>query len=178
MAFFLKTPHWGLFLLLVVFPIIGFPFTIFGIFLGSLLFLSLIYFLFVFGPLALFVCWLFFSGQLLYQRLDPADKQKMNFNLFRFNFFYTLLYIVLVYILAFVMFSDGIVSSILFLPLNLYVIFCLFYGYYFVSRTLAIVKKKGANFGDYIGYFFQVLFFPIGVWSIQPKINGLYRDMN
>lgn len=178
MTFFLKTPHWGLFLLLVVLPIIGLPFIIFGVFLGSTLILSLIYFLFVFMPLALFICWLFSVGQLLYYRLESTDKQEVSDRLFRFNFFYTLLYMALIYILAFVTFNSDLVSTPVFLPMNLYVIFCLFYGFYFVSRTLTIVEQKGANIGVYIGYFFQVWFFPIGVWIIQPKINRLYEEMN
>lgn len=178
MTFFLKTPHWGLFLLLFVLPIIGLPFTMFGVFLGSTLILAIIYFLFVFMPLALFICWVFSVGQLLYHSLESTDNQEVSDKLLRFNFYYTLLYMALIYILAFVTFNSDIVSAPLFLPLNLYVIFCLFYGFYFVSRSLAIIEGKGANIGDYIGYFFLVWFFPIGVWIIQPKINRLYQEMD
>lgn len=172
MNFFLKIPHWGLFLLIMGFVVLGFPFTIFGVFLGSTVFISLIYLVFLLVPSTLYASWLFSAGKLLYH---SGDKQETNFKLFKFNFFFGLCYMILAYLFVYVFFDSELLSSVIFLPIHLYALFCLFYEIYFVSRNLAIAERKGSNLGDYVGYFFLVWLFPVGIWVIQPKINTLYR---
>ncbi len=45
----------------------------------------------------------------------------------------------------------------------------------FLAKTLVIVEtRKPALFWHYYGPFFAVLFFPIGIWFLQPRINDLY----
>jgi len=65
----------------------------------------------------------------------------------------------------------------LIIPLHFFAMFCQIYSWYFVSRSLALAESLGpASFADYIGYFFGLWLFPIGVWIIQPRINRLYAN--
>jgi len=62
-------------------------------------------------------------------------------------------------------------------PLLLLSMVCIFYSLYFVSRSYktAILQKK-LEVGDYIGEFFMIWFFFIGVWILQPKINKMIEE--
>ncbi|MBK9249172.1 MAG: hypothetical protein IPM69_13930 [Ignavibacteria bacterium] len=62
-------------------------------------------------------------------------------------------------------------------PFHLLSMACIFYSLYFVSRTYktAILQKK-LEVGDYIGEFFMIWFFFIGVWILQPKINKMMEQ--
>ncbi|MBS2211536.1 hypothetical protein KEM09_08995 [Carboxylicivirga mesophila] len=68
--------------------------------------------------------------------------------------------------------------------LSFLISFILYFGgaflfYYFIflfSKGLAI-SKYGANWraGDLIIQLLRILFFPIGIWTLQPELNKLYR---
>lgn len=65
----------------------------------------------------------------------------------------------------------GISFAIIF-PLHILSIFGLLYSFYFVAKTYKTVElQREVAFSDFAGDFFLLLFFPIGVWIIQPKIN-------
>jgi hypothetical protein len=50
----------------------------------------------------------------------------------------------------------------------------LMYCLYFVARTVKTFElQKKSKFEDFSEEFFLLLFFPLGVWKIQPKINAL-----
>jgi len=75
-------------------------------------------------------------------------------------------------------FTDNGVSLsvfILFFLFNVLVIFCFSYSCYFVAKTLktAELQEKG-NYSNYVGDFFLIWLFPIGIWFIQPRINNLF----
>jgi len=62
----------------------------------------------------------------------------------------------------------------LMIPFMFLLIFAVFYIYYFVAKTLRTAElQRSINVGDYIGEFFLIYFFPIGIWFLQPKINKL-----
>lgn len=49
------------------------------------------------------------------------------------------------------------------------------YIYYFIAKTLKTAElQRELTIGDYIGEFFLIYFFPIGIWFIQPKVNEIY----
>jgi hypothetical protein len=66
----------------------------------------------------------------------------------------------------------------LFFLLNIFIIFCLFFSFYFVAKTLKTVElQKKVNFSDYVGEFLLIwVLFPIGIWFIQPRINKLVKE--
>jgi len=62
-------------------------------------------------------------------------------------------------------------------PLHLFSMFCLFYCLYFVAKTIKTVElQRDVNFGDFVGEFFLIWFFPIGIWFIQPMINRMIEE--
>lgn len=47
---------------------------------------------------------------------------------------------------------------------------------FFPSRALKSVEQGSeATFGQYFSYFLLTIFWPIGIWWIQPKLNGIAR---
>lgn len=42
-----------------------------------------------------------------------------------------------------------------------------------VKRLATLEQKQQVSFPAYIGSFFLIFFFPIGVWFIQPRVNRL-----
>lgn len=60
------------------------------------------------------------------------------------------------------------------LLLHLFSMFCIFYCLYVAARTLRATElKRPVTFGDFVGEFFLMWFFPVGVWIIQPRINKI-----
>lgn len=51
------------------------------------------------------------------------------------------------------------------------------YIVYFVSKSFGMAQRGvRVSFDQYVGWFFLLWFFPIGVWIIQPRINRLFRN--
>jgi hypothetical protein len=49
------------------------------------------------------------------------------------------------------------------------------YTDYFVAKALKSVEMdRESNFDDFTGDFFSFVFFPIGVWWLQPRINNIF----
>ena len=68
-------------------------------------------------------------------------------------------------------------SMAVILPIHLLSIFCIFYCYYFVAKTLKSIElKREAKFDEYIGEFALVWIYFIGIWFLQPKINTLVEN--
>jgi|SRR5215467_8723526 len=167
--FFLRARHWQLFLLLFVFPTlvevtaIGYmPTTLRSwrdLGPGGFIYLGLM----LFDMLCL-IAWLWAMGSFLNPLQKPGVRLKLPF------FCFALLYPP-VYGIAF--FLADLPSKAV-LPLHLFAIFCLLYCFYFVAKSLATVNKgRQVSFSDYRKYLFLLYFFPIGVWSIQPRINQI-----
>ncbi|WBA43434.1 hypothetical protein [Hymenobacter canadensis] len=63
------------------------------------------------------------------------------------------------------------------LPLHLLSMAGIFYGLYFVAKTLKSVElQRPASFSEFVGEFFLLWFFPVGIWVIQPRINRLFAQ--
>ena len=61
-------------------------------------------------------------------------------------------------------------------PLHILSMFGLLYSFYFVAKTFKTVElQREVTFSDFAGEFFMLLFFPIGIWVIQPKINKMIK---
>ncbi|WP_191858943.1 hypothetical protein [Hanstruepera ponticola] len=73
----------------------------------------------------------------------------------------------------------GIVGKMLFIviPMHLFSMFCMFYLLYFVSKTIKTTElERNVTFSDFIGEFFMIWFFPIGIWFIQPRLNKIVNE--
>ncbi|MCZ4409649.1 hypothetical protein O3Q51_12575 [Cryomorphaceae bacterium 1068] len=67
----------------------------------------------------------------------------------------------------------------LIIPLHLFAMFCGIYVLRFVAKIIKSVElQRRARFSDYIGYFFLVWFYPIGIWILQPEINKIVSGEN
>lgn len=67
----------------------------------------------------------------------------------------------------------------LIMPVHLVAMVCIIYCMYFMARALKVVElQRPVTFGDFAGEFFLLLFYPIGIWLIQPRINILFNNKN
>ena len=173
-SFFLRAKHWQIFLVFLVLTVISqialtnsmlwvtredfgkglLPF--FGVTLLSAL---------------LFNGWFWATGSFLNSSIAP--RRKPGLGLFRFALVYPILYLPL--FMAFFP-PQPAMFAVLF-PLHLLAMFCGFYLLNFVSKSLVTAERgKSVSFRDYASPFFLLWFFPIGVWTVQPRINRLYAE--
>jgi hypothetical protein len=158
MNFILRLKHWQVFIILIVglfinnFTVIGEP--------------TLTTILRVTG-IIMFFGWGLLVGHSLYQLL--REKIDLNYNLFLINSFIWLTSYVIVIVL-----SDGegmTFNGVAALP-GFYVFYAFLHFLIFPVRLLrSIEKNQKASIGECIGDFFLVVFLPIGIWFLQPRIN-------
>jgi|SRR5579872_2995058 len=128
----------------------------------------------------LFAVWVWTLGIFLSAAVPPRLRMKQTF--FRISAIFVPLYLP-----VFGVFSQSLkhprnvalvlASFALIIPLHFFALFCQAYSSYFVSRALALLENsRPVSFADYVGYFFAIWLFPIGVWIIQPRINRFYAD--
>lgn len=165
MSFILRLKHWQVFLTLVA-----------GLFIGNTTIEEnqmLTTILSVAGMMIYFL-WMLFVGHGLYQLLP--DKIELNYNLFMINSFVWLT----AYTTVMVM-SDG--AGMKFTGLAALPGFYLFYAFLhflmFPARVLnSLEKQRKATVGECIADFFLIVFLPIGIWFLQPRINKVVEQHN
>ena len=181
MTIFLTLKHWQLFGLLMGLPMV-FQFIAIGSVFSSKGPTTMFYFLPIMMILfiGLFYGWFYALGTNLHKKLP----QTANMNLTRFKIFLLMpiVYMLLISIFMAVMFSN-ITSDVqpnpaifaLIIPLHLFSMFCIFYCLYFNAKAFKTVElQKPVTFSDFVGEFFLIWLFPIGIWIIQPRINKLF----
>lgn len=140
-------------------------------------FIILVFFLGLFG-------WFWSIATGLKEKIPPGVKMKIK----KFKIF---LLIPMIYIpIAFKLFDfvfdsleksngepNGLMMGISFaiiFPLHILSIFGILYSFYYVAKTYKTSElQREVSFSDFAGDFFLLLFFPIGVWIIQPNINKM-----
>ena len=190
MDFLLRLKHWQIFLLLIGLPIIiRIPLMIKKItsedsFSGfdNINFLSLLPMII---SMTVSLGWFYVIGKSLHKKLPNSVKM----NLARFKIFLFILVVYALLICIFTLFritytfANEEIPALglygLFVPLQLFSMFCIFYCMYFNAKALkAIEMQRPVTFEDFAGDFFSFLFYPIGVWFIQPRINKLFDNKN
>ncbi|WP_170265045.1 hypothetical protein [Salibacter halophilus] len=136
-------------------------------------------------------CWYWSVAKGINSKLP--EEARMKFTRFRFFFFFPLIYIILLTLTISISTSlfgttptfPGPQSPDTFLPLlflgigvffliHLFAVFCTFYVIYFIAKSIKSAElQRKVTSSDYIGEFFLIWFFPIGVWFIQPMINEI-----
>lgn len=189
MDLFLRLKHWQLFLIMLVAPIF-IQVTIMLIAITShdpllaLHGLTIIMALYM-GTL---LGWFWAMGKNLAAKLPPGVTMNVN----RLKGFllvpaiYFLLVILLVEIAAtgeidpsYDMIPFYVAGLVLMILLHLFSVFCIFYAVYFITKSYkSILLGREAEVGDYIGEFFLLWFWFVGVWIIQPKINEMFGEKN
>jgi hypothetical protein len=135
----------------------------------------------------LMIIWAFFTaycvfllGEGLYLRL-PVSRG-LNINRFRFNIIFSLVYLTIVF-----GFSHGGYNInennykeygwwlVIIIPAHLYLMYCLVFTFWFIAKSLATIENnREVSFGDYVGNFFLLFFYPIGIWFVHPKVRKLF----
>jgi hypothetical protein len=119
-----------------------------------------------------YLLWLWSMGSFLNSLLSPGLRLKTGVFLFTLMF-------TSIYVFGFMMLFQNVnsIGFAVIIPLLLFAAFCMFYNFYFVSKSLVIAETgKGATFSEYAGEFLLLWFYPIGIWFIQPRINRLYAQ--
>ncbi len=189
---FLKAAHWQLFILGFGIPIlfqIGFIFLIsirmlnmdetsFAFIFNVMGFANIINILLVIIPL---FGWLWSVGTKFYSKLPKGINMKLG--IFKRCLIYSFVYIILFSVLLvlsvpMLIMATAVTSSMFLLisGLHLLTIFGVGYAVFFVAKTIKSVEmEEAATFNDFIGEFFMIMFFPIGIWFLQPRINKLFE---
>ena len=102
-----------------------------------------------------------------------SDKVKINelkLLIFKVSVFYPIAYFVFA---IYYMFTNGWVV----MPMHIAAMISTFYAMIFAAKTLKSAElKREAKISDYLGDFFLVWFFPIGIWILQPRIHKLINE--
>jgi peptidoglycan/LPS O-acetylase OafA/YrhL len=163
MQFYLKARHWQIFLMLMFGLVINNYVVEDNPTLTTILNLAgyLIYF-----------SWPLFVGHGL-QEYIPR-KVELTDTFFLINGFIAMATYLVIMIL-----SDGqgmTFNGVEALPI-FYVFYAFFYFLSFPGKSLRTIENKRlASLGEYIGDFFLVLFLPIGIWFLQPRINKIVEQ--
>ena len=119
--------------------------------------------------ISLYFLYPFLIGLFLYDYLPNTIR--LNHNFFLINSFIWISTYLIIIIL-----SDGkgmTFNGLAAIPM-FYVLFAFLHYLSFPVKTLKSIEiEKKARFGDYIVDFFLILFLPIGIWFLQPRINKI-----
>ena len=183
---FLKAKHWQLFLLTFGIPIIfqfimiGTMFVNIGTSTNSDLMINYVSFFPILMILfmGIFFGW-FWAVAVGLQRMIPTNL-KLNVRRFKISLLIPVFYILLFLGLFTASFNIGESSTVIFallVPLHLFSMFCIFYCLYFVAKTFKTAElQREVTFSEFLGEFFMIWFFPIGIWVVQPKINEMVNS--
>jgi len=175
MDIFLKLKHWHLFLLFAALPPLAdialeqwAPATAAG---GPWLLPLIVNAVFVF----LGVAYLWTLGMRLYRRL-PEKSANLHPAWFRAGLVFVFVELVLLATFAGYFIPGKADAPYYLTAVHIVAMIALFYGLYFVAKSLAGVEKgRDANLNDFAGYFFMLWFYPLGIWFFQPKVNRLFQ---
>jgi len=190
----LKAKHWQLFLITFVIPMI-FQLGFMGAFVSSIVTSdapdpSILLEYFSFFPIIILItasvqfAW-FWSVGVGLNKVIP-DSLKLKISRFKIAFAIIIIGMVGGMFIMWSLMNDIMVLSQqnfnpalpgILLPLIFLSGFCTIYIYYFVAKTMRTAElQREITVGDYIGEFFLIYFFPIGIWFLQPKINIMIED--
>ncbi len=134
----------------------------------------------ILGSIFLFtvLLWFWSVGVGLQKRVNKEIRSETKF--FKIIFFITLFCFIFLFMFSLSLFYIPAITEILIKSRMLFYFFkilfypSILYLIYFVAKTFKTVElNRRVSFSDFAGDFFLVLFFPVGVWIIQPKINKM-----
>lgn len=116
--------------------------------------------------------WPILAGNELNQLLPR--KVTVNFNFFLINILISLGTFISILVLSN---GDGMTFAGIYAIPMLYVFFAILYCLAFPAKLLNCIEVgKEVSVGQYLGDFFLVLFLPIGIWFLQPRINKVVEN--
>ena len=109
--------------------------------------------------------WLWSIGIKL--QTDKVKVKDIKLMLFKISVIYPIAYFVFA---IYHLFTNGWIV----MPLHFSAMFSTFYAMLFAAKTLKSAElKKEAKISEYLGEFFLIWFYPIGIWILQPRIHKL-----
>ncbi|MHB9142224.1 MAG: hypothetical protein ACYC25_10140 [Paludibacter sp.] len=112
--------------------------------------------------------WLWAVGIKLQNESFAVSKFKLL--LFKISIIFPLAYIVF-FSIYFIGFNGDIIMS-----LHFFAMLCIFYSMIFAAKTLKSAElNREATLSDYLGDFFLIWFYPLGIWILQPRIHKLIK---
>ncbi len=160
MNWILKIKHWQIFLLLFPFLIIA-SINFQGDF-ENLYWINLI-------GIAVYLIWSFLlTNELI--KIVPKD-----FNLkTKFYYFNAILFFVIYFTAMILNEGNEAKFSGIYALIGLYIVYAFLQSFGFAGRIIKSMElNRKSKKHESIGYFFLLIFFPIGIWFLQPKINKL-----
>ncbi|WP_426062043.1 hypothetical protein [Hymenobacter sp. B1770] len=132
-----------------------------------------------FLTLGLLLAWFYALGTHLHSRL-PATAP-MSLNRFRMAAFLPVAYVGLLLGYGWNAFRggtpDGVNGGVIavFVLLHLSSMAGIFYCLYFTAKALKTVERNApVPLSEYVGEFFLLWFYPVGLWMLQPRVNQLF----
>ncbi|MBK0404393.1 hypothetical protein I5M27_15450 [Adhaeribacter sp. BT258] len=115
----------------------------------------------------LFLSILITYGHCLYILLQK--KVELNYSLFVINGFLVITSFIVMSVLAGT--NKVSLTGVYALP-GFYLIYAFYYTIAFPAKVLKTIElNREAKFGEYIGLFFMIIFWPICIWFLQPRVN-------
>ena len=176
MSILLRLKHWQLFLVTIGIPfIINIILTISGTGSQNSPLILITFIIASIISVTIILAWLYALGTNLYQKLP--DTVKMNLKRFKIILSLTALYGVFFVVLNKTLGHRvmNMNTAIYFMPVHLFFMLCIFYCWHFNAKALKAVElQRNVSFDDFASEFFLLLFYPVGIWIIQPRINKLF----
>jgi hypothetical protein len=185
MEYFLKAKHWQIFIIIVVMP-----FIISVLSDGFLIINENSKINIIFRSVIPLILTAFSTFWILIVSLGLQSKIpiyiKMDVKIFKLLYIIPLIFSVFFEELIdiFIGFSNNqefkaLITLLLIFTSILLIGYCYGYCAYFAAKTFKTVEqRRKVIFGNFSIEFFLFLFYPIGIWIIQPKINKIFANEN
>ena len=182
MEIFLKAKHWQIFLLIVGIPILIEILDSFIVLSGAgeaFTFRAILRFLLII-PFLTFYFWIFSVGTLLNKRIRDHLETKTGYFALSvwtsaFSLFFLSIFVFFIWddweqLMIETNFTYVVFGIVVFLAIA-----TLLLALSFVAKTLVRAERNAhVRSSDFYGEFVMLLFFPIGIWLLQPRINEIH----
>lgn len=190
MNFFLKGKHWQVFIALFGLPILGIiAFMLLMVLYAeghvSLSAIAVTIAATIIVALVSFAIWFYSLVEALHARLPKGVV--MNLTLFKVFLTVPVLFMLRLTVLLFETIpnlpelaksnpASFAASNPLIGPLFILATFCMFYCLVFAAKVFKSTElQREVDLPEYIAELFQLWYFPLGVWLLQPRINRIFR---
>ena len=156
---------WQIFLLIMVLPII-LQSGLIPMFLSGSIKVVFLYLLAI-TAISLILTITYITALVISLNKELPEKVKMNIG------FISLYQLLFLGIISYIILTDTVsLFFIVIIPLHIYAMFSILYTTYFISKALVSAEKQeDAKFTEYGEVIFLLIFFPIGIWFIQPRVQ-------
>ncbi|MGF1638744.1 MAG: hypothetical protein ACFCUU_16840 [Cyclobacteriaceae bacterium] len=181
MDFFLKAKHWQIFLIVIGIPVlieIIEGLTVLSSDNEANAFRTILKLLLMVPLIALY-SWLYAVGSLMQNRINSLLDTKSSY--FPFLIYTSAIAAFLSLILALFYWQQLLMASaFIYVGFGVVVfmsVATLFLAVSFVAKTLVMAERNAeVRSSDFYGEYVMILFFFIGIWLLQPRVNELYEQ--